>query len=213
MTNPQPPIAKQHLVIFTRYPEAGKTKTRLISALGSEGAATLQRQMTEHTISQVRYLSKGFNLSFEVRFAGGSLQLVLDWLGSDIFCQPQGEGDLGVRLVRSLVYAFDSGAEKVVIIGTDCPDLSDEILVKAFEQLDCKNLVLGPAEDGGYYLIGLERPVPDLFTDIAWGTSQVLQQTIKIAQRLNLSVGYLPVLHDIDRPEDLHLWEKFISSP
>ncbi|GAA6623650.1 TIGR04282 family arsenosugar biosynthesis glycosyltransferase [Scytonema sp. NUACC26] len=220
MTNPQSltpnlqsPIAKQHLVIFTRYPEAGKTKTRLISALGSEGAAELQRQMTEHTIFQVKQLQRKFSLSFEVRFAGGNLQLVRDWLGSDIICQPQGEGDLGVRLVRSLLYAFESGAERVIIIGTDCPDLNGEILVKAFELLYHNDLVLGPAEDGGYYLIGLQHPLPDLFTNITWGTSQVLQQTIKIAQRLNLSVGYLPVLCDIDRPEDLPLWEKFISSP
>ncbi len=205
-------MTKQHLVIFTRYPEPGKTKTRLIGALSPEGAAELQRQMTEHTISQVKQLLIGFSLSFEVRFAGGNLQLVHDWLGSDLICQPQGEGDLGVRLVRSLLYAFKSGAERVIIIGTDCPDINAGILVKAFEQLHHKDLVLGPAEDGGYYLIGLQRPIPDLFVNITWGTSQVLQQTIEIAQLLNLSVGYLPVLSDIDRPEDLPLWEKFVSS-
>lgn len=114
-------IAKQHLVIFTRYPEPGKTKTRLISALGAEGAAELQRQMTEHTISQVKQLLTGFSLSFEVRFAGGNLQTLHDWLGSDLNCQPQGEGDLGVRLVRSLLSAFESGAKESSSLGQIVP--------------------------------------------------------------------------------------------
>lgn len=201
-------IAKQHLIIFTRYPEPGKTKTRLIPALGTEGAANLQRQMTEHTLSQVKQLQSTSAISFEVRFAGGDLQLMQNWLGSDLLYQPQGEGDLGSRMARSLLSAFQSGAEKVTIIGTDCPDVNAQILANAFEQIHQYDLVLGPAIDGGYYLIGLQRPVPELFTNIDWGTAQVLQQTVDIAQTLNLSVGYLPPLADIDRLEDLPIWEK-----
>src|SRR4028119_49398 len=96
-----PETAKQHLIIFTRYPEPGKTKTRLIPALGTEGAANLQRQMTEHSLSQVKQLQKTSAISFEVRFAGGNLQLMQDWLGYDIPYQPQGEGDLGSRMAQS----------------------------------------------------------------------------------------------------------------
>ncbi|WP_460207018.1 TIGR04282 family arsenosugar biosynthesis glycosyltransferase [Scytonema sp. NUACC21] len=199
---------QQYLVIFTRYPEPGKTKTRLIPALGPEGAATLQRQMTEHTILQVKQLQSSLSVSLEVRFAGGNLQLMQDWLGSDVTCQPQGEGDLGLRMLRSLKSGFEAGAKKVIIIGTDCPEVNAEILRMAFDRLNHNDLVLGPATDGGYYLVGLKRPVPDLFTNITWGTSHVLQQTIEKAQFFNLSVGYLPVLSDIDRPEDLPVWEK-----
>jgi len=189
----------QYLIVFTRYPEPGKTKTRLIPALGEVGAAKLQRQMTEYTLSLVTIS----HLSTEVRFAGGDVQLMRDWLGSELIYQEQGEGELGVRMARSLSSAFQSGATQIVIIGTDCPSLNAEILTTAFHQLQQRDLVLGPAIDGGYYLIGLQRFIPELFVNIDWGTAQVLAQTVKIAQKLNLSIFYLPELADIDRPEDL----------
>jgi uncharacterized protein len=103
---------KQHLIIFTRYPEPGKTKTRLIPALGDLGAANLQKQMTEYTIFQVKELQKTADISCEVRFAGGNLQLMQDWLGLDLVYQPQGEGDLGDRMGRSLDEAFQSGIKQ-----------------------------------------------------------------------------------------------------
>lgn len=199
---------QQHLIIFSRYPEAGKTKTRLIPALGPEGAANLQREMTEYILLKAQMLQAQIPLSLEVRFAGGNSQLMTDWLGSDIIYQPQGEGDLGMRMVRSLSEAFENGAEKSIIIGTDCPSIDLEILTLAFEYLTNKDLVLGPAIDGGYYLIGSCRSIPELFVDVDWGTDKVLRQTVNIAEKLNLAVGYLPTLADIDRPEDLPIWEE-----
>jgi uncharacterized protein len=206
-----PEIQKQHLIIFTRYPEPGKTKTRLIPALGSIGAANLQQQMTEHTILQARELQETTGISVEVRFAGGSLQLMQDWLGLDLFYQSQGEGDLGARMARSLFNAFQNNAEQVIIIGTDCPGLTTQVLATAFQQLQTVDLTLGPAMDGGYYLIGLCRPIPELFANIDWGTSQVLQQTMVIVERCQVSHGYLPVLADVDRPEDLWIWQQVIQ--
>jgi len=205
------PSPKQHLIIFTRYPEPGKTKTRLIPALGTLGAADLQRQMTEHTISQVKELQKASAISVEVRFAGGDTQLMQDWLGFGLVYQPQGEGDLGDRITQSLLNAFESGAEKVIIIGTDCPGVNAQILATAFEQLHAFDLVLGPAIDGGYYLIGLQQPIPELFANIEWGTAQVFQKTVDIAEVLNLSNVYLPTLADVDRPEDLPIWEQTLG--
>lgn len=206
-----PKSSKQHLIIFTRYPEPGKTKTRLIPALGTIGAANLQRQMTEYTIFQVRELQKVTAISVEVRFAGGDLQLMQDWLGLGLVYQPQGEGDLGSRMARSLFDAFESGAKEVMIIGTDCPGVNAQILATAFEQLQAFNLVLGPAIDGGYYLIGLRQPIPELFVNIEWGTAQVFQKTVEIAHLLNLSPVYLPTLADVDRPEDLPVWEQTLE--
>ncbi|NDJ25449.1 DUF2064 domain-containing protein [Nostoc sp. B(2019)] len=204
-------ISKQHLIIFTRYPEPGKTKTRLIPALGTIGAANLQREMTEYTIFQVRELQKVTAISVEVRFAGGNSQLMQDWLGLGLAYQPQGEGDLGSRMARSLFDAFESGAKEVIIIGTDCPGVNAQILATAFEQLQAFDLVLGPAIDGGYYLIGLRQPIPELFVNIEWGTAQVFQKTVDIAQLLNLSPVYLPTLADVDRPEDLPIWEQTLE--
>lgn len=206
-----PANSKQHLIIFTRYPEPGKTKTRLIPALGTLGAANLQREMTEHTIFQVQELQKVIDISVEVRFAGGNLQLMQDWLGLGLVYQSQGEGDLGSRMARSLFESFQSGAEKVIIIGTDCPGVNTQLLATAFEKLYNFDLVIGPAIDGGYYLIGLRQTIPELFVNIEWGTAQVFQKTVDIAQKLNLSQVNLPPLADIDRPEDLPIWEQAIA--
>jgi uncharacterized protein len=203
-----PASSKQRLIIFTRYPEPGKTKTRLIPALGTVGAANLQREMTEHTIFQVQELQKAIAISVEVRFAGGNLQLMQDWLGSDLVYQSQGEGDLGSRMARSLFDAFQSGAEKVIIIGTDCPGVNVQVLATAFEKLHTSDLVLGPAIDGGYYLIGLRQPIPELFVNIEWGTAQVFHKTVEIAQKLHVSYVNLSPLGDVDRPEDLPIWEQ-----
>jgi uncharacterized protein len=208
-----PASSKQHLIIFTRYPEPGKTKTRLIPVLGSVGAANLQRQMTEHTIFQVKELQRTIDISMEVRFAGGDSQLMQDWLGLDLVYQSQGEGDLGSRMARSLLQAFQSGAEKTIIIGTDCPGVNAQILATAFEKLHTCDLVIGPAIDGGYYLIGLQQPILELFTNIEWGTAEVFQKTVEIAQKLNLSQVNLPPLADVDRPEDLAIWEQVPRSP
>ncbi|MFN6473710.1 MAG: TIGR04282 family arsenosugar biosynthesis glycosyltransferase [Nostoc sp. SerVER01] len=203
-----PASPKQRLIIFTRYPEPGKTKTRLIPVLGSVGAANFQRKMTEHTILQVKQLQKVIDISVAVWFSGGDLQVMQRWLGLDLVYQPQGEGDLGSRMARSLFEAFQSGAEKAIIIGTDCPGLNAQILATAFDKLRTFDLVLGPAMDGGYYLIGLRQPIPELFANIEWGTAQVFQRTVEIAQKLNLSHVNLVFLADVDRPEDLSIWEQ-----
>ena len=202
-----PKIAKQHLVIFTRYPQPGKTKTRLIPALGAEGAANLQRQMTEYTLSKVKKFQESAAISFEVRFAGGDLQLMQNWLGTELNYQLQGEGDLGKRMENSFLSAFNQGAQEVVIIGIDCPGVNAVVLKEAFEKLQHCDLLLGPAVDGGYYLIGLRRAIGQLFTNIDWGSAKVLQQTVDIAQQLNLLVAYLQTLADVDRPEDLPIWQ------
>ena len=195
--------ARECLIIFTRYPEPGKTKTRLIPVLGAEGAARLQRQMTEQTLAQVKELKAFRPLSVEVHFAGGNQQLMQDWLGSDIIYRQQSEGDLGRRMALAFKESFSAGMTGVVIIGTDCPDLNAQLMVKAFHAIEQNDLVLGPALDGGYYLIGLRRLIPELFTGISWSTAEVLEQTRSIAERLDLAIAFLPLLNDIDRPEDL----------
>lgn len=213
-----PKIHHQHLIIFTRYPEPGRTKTRLIPKLGAEGAANLQREMTERTLFQVRELQQQISVSVEIRFTGGNLQLMRNWLGDNWIYQPQGGGDLGEKMARSLNSAFHlnchhSGQQrnhKTVIIGTDCPGLNTHILQTAFQSLDDSEVVIGPATDGGYYLIGACRVYPELFANIAWGTADVLQQTSHVLESLHLSCSFLNPLTDIDRPEDLFIWEKII---
>ena len=200
-------INQRHLIIFTRYPEPGNTKTRLIPALGAQGAANLQRQMTEYTLAQAKKLSNINSTCIEIRFAGGSLELMQAWLGNDLIYQSLGEGDLGERMEQSLLSALRNKAQQVIFIGIDCPGVNPDILTAAFENLAIHDLVVGPAADGGYYLIGLKKYIPELFANINWGTATVLQQTISIAQKLSLSSMQLQTLTDVDRPEDLSIWQ------
>lgn len=193
----------EKLMVFTRYPEPGTTKTRLIPVLGKAGAANLHRLMAQRTIARARSLQQSGRLSVEIHHTGGNLQLMQDWLGTDIIYQNQIDGDLGARMLAAFQKSFDSGVDKAAIIGTDCPTLKAEIMAQAFEELSQHDLVLGPAKDGGYYLIGLRRAIPELFSGIKWGTSEVFVCTRAIAQNLDLNIAYLPTLADIDRPEDL----------
>jgi rSAM/selenodomain-associated transferase 2/rSAM/selenodomain-associated transferase 1 len=209
---------KKHLIVFTRYPEPGTTKTRLIPLIGARRAADLQRKMTEHTLSQVKRLSTRRELSVEIRYEGGDKHLMQTWLGQDFEYRPQGTGDLGRRMKRSFEDAFRSGASEAVIIGTDIPEITNDIIQKAFDALQQKNMVLGPAKDGGYYLIGLQnnslsKAIPDLFAGITWGAGDVLEKTIKIATHSGLSFTLLDVLQDIDYPEDLVIWERLQHTP
>ncbi|MBW4542767.1 MAG: TIGR04282 family arsenosugar biosynthesis glycosyltransferase [Myxacorys chilensis ATA2-1-KO14] len=192
-----------HLIIFTRYPEPGKAKTRLIPALGDAGAADLHRQMAEHTVTQARKLQKKQAVLVKVQFTGGDLAQMQTWLGEDMQYQSQSAGDLGERLIQAFQAAFGQNATAVVVIGTDCPSLGEDILSAAFELLTTTDLVLGEATDGGYYLVGLQKLIPELFKNISWSTDIVFQQTLAIASQLKLTMALLPVLDDIDRPEDL----------
>ncbi len=192
------------LLIFTRYPQPGESKTRLIPALGAVGAAQLQTRMTEHTINQARILQTlDHDIHLSICYAGGDLSLIQAWLGEDFSYRSQIGPDLGARIIQALTQHFAHQEQPALVIGTDCPDLTAPLLQEAFRLLVNHDLVLGPAWDGGYYLIGLKKLFTELFTGISWGSDQVLRETIEIAQALNLTVAQLLMLRDIDRPEDL----------
>jgi rSAM/selenodomain-associated transferase 1 len=193
---------EEKIMLFTRYPAPGQAKTRLMPALGARGAAALQRRLTEQTVARIRTLQSRRPVRFEIRYTGGNRKLFRKWLhGEDLISQ--GENGLGDRLRRAFAAAFAQGYRRVVAIGADCPSLSPEVLTGAFEELRHRDLVLGPAEDGGYYLLGLSRRAPALFVDIPWGTSSVLAVTAARAEANALSVSLLEPLADVDRPEDL----------
>jgi rSAM/selenodomain-associated transferase 2/rSAM/selenodomain-associated transferase 1 len=206
-------ISKERLIIFTRFPETGTTKTRLIPLFGAEGAANLQRQMTEHTLSRMMGLTDSNDLTIEIRYDGGNDHLMRQWLGSKFEYASQGDGNLGERMQRAFEDAFTSKATAVVIIGTDIPDLTAVDITSAFAVLKQKNMVLGPAKDGGYYLIGFQKnaflpAVGDLFTGITWGAHDVLKKTLNLSKRVGLNYSLLKEMDDVDRPEDIFIWER-----
>ncbi|MFW6126759.1 MAG: TIGR04282 family arsenosugar biosynthesis glycosyltransferase [Thermodesulfobacteriota bacterium] len=195
------------LIIFSRYPEAGRSKTRLIPALGASGAARLHEDMTRHTLRTAAELAQGYPVRVEVHYAGGDEGLMRQVFGGDFPYLPQAAGDLGQKMRTALEGPLTTGTDRAAVIGTDCPDLTASRLQQALEALKTRELVLGPAPDGGYYLIGCRRAWPQLFADMPWGTEQVWARTLAAAQGLELNPYVLEPLPDVDRPEDLSIWE------
>jgi len=195
------------ILVFARYPEPGRAKTRLIPALGPQGAIDLYRQLTELTLAQVKAWGQDQSVDVTVWFAGQAVAPMVRWLGDDLTYRQQPSGDLGDRMGTAFQAAFDQGYQQAIAIGTDCPWLDRAILAQAAQALASHDLVLGPANDGGYYLIGLRQYYPQLFQNIPWSTAEVLARTVAIAQALGLTMAYLPTLTDIDTPEDLAFWQ------
>jgi rSAM/selenodomain-associated transferase 2/rSAM/selenodomain-associated transferase 1 len=204
---------QEYVIVFTRYPEPGKSKTRLIPELGSEGATRLHRVMTESTVAKLRRLRAHRSAIITVSFDGGSESLMKLWLGSDLSYRRQASGDLGERMHAAFDVAFCEGAKRVVLVGTDIPELSGQVVEQALTELERLDLVLCPTTDGGYCLIGLRRAYLELFTGIPWSSETVLADTLKIAQRLGLSTLLLDRFRDVDRPADLQHWERVGDTP
>jgi len=173
----------------------------LIPSLGPAGAARLQGRLTERAAAVVAGLPPG--IGREIWYAGGNADRMRAWLGEEFSYHRQPAGDLGHRLLTACRSAQARGAGKIVVIGADCPTLTGADILHAFALLDEHALVLGPAVDGGYYLIGLGVIHPELFRDIPWGTDRVLAATVATARRLGLSLARLAAKADIDRPADL----------
>ncbi len=189
---------------FARAPVPGAVKTRLFPALGAERACRLHCRLVEHTTTQLAGLP--------------AIQLALycddtdhDWVRAHaqrfgIGLHAQVAGDLGTRMLAACQDAPDEAA---ILVGSDCPALNGAYLQAAIDALAHSDVVIGPASDGGYVLLGTRRPQPTLFTDIDWGSNRVLAQTLARAEAARLKVLQLTVLDDIDRPEDLDQLARF----
>ncbi len=188
------------VVLFTRYPAPGHAKTRLIPAIGADRAAQVHRTLTERTVQAV--LESG--LALELRVTGAPLAEFADWLGASSIVD-QGAGDLGARLARA------GPPYPTLFIGADAPDLTSDILRNAADVLTRADAVIGPAEDGGYWLLGLARAVDGVFDAVDWGTNIVFRQTMDRLTAAGIDLVLLPELADCDRPEDLARWPGLLS--
>jgi len=200
--------ASDQLIVFARIPEFGKNKTRLIPALGASKATEIYQLLVAYTLEQIRNFLQHRHCEVTIYFTGGSVEKAKASFGSEWHYQVQCEGDLGARMEAAIAHSLTHGAKRVVVIGTDTPQLTSHHLSLAFDALDNSDVALGPAADGGYYLIGLKRSCPALFAQINWSTDQVLSQTMTRAQSEKLDVRILPELSDIDFPEDVLLLRK-----
>lgn len=188
------------LMVFIKYPEPGKVKTRLAIDIGYEEATQFYKEMAEYvlrTTKSQKYMQKIYFSPKEKK------DDIVDWLGEMTFV-PQSKGDLGTRLYSAFQREFDLGVNKVVVIGSDCPDCDAEIISTAFGILEQKDAVLGPSNDGGYYLLGLRINDKRIFEKIDWGSSTVYEQTCRKLDILHYDYELLETKRDIDTLDDLN---------
>jgi len=193
-------MTKQALLTFIKNPEKGKVKTRLAKTVGEEKALAIYKALLAHTrkialaITTDRFL-----------FYSQHINPADNWSEKDFRKRVQANGDLGVKMQEAFRHVFQTH-QKVVIIGSDCASLTPAIVQTAFEQLDQHDFVIGPALDGGYYLLGMNSFYPAVFEEITWSTATVLEETLTRIRSIQKSVYLLPALSDIDYEED---WEKY----
>jgi uncharacterized protein len=186
------------IIIFVKNAEPGKVKTRLAKSVGNHAALSVYHKLLEITECEVHPVKAEKVVAYSGYIAEG------DYFPAERYRKVIQQGDnLGERMQNAFEHSFRDGSQKVLLIGSDCPELKTKHLSEAFDKLDQSDVVLGPARDGGYYLIGLKKCYAELFRGIKWSTQQVLKQTMDKIRSLNLTCELLEELADIDTLEDL----------
>ena len=190
------------VLLFIKSPEKGKVKSRLAKAIGEDAALDVYKCLVWNTLENLKGGKYPFRLCF---YPPDSSAIIKKWLGDTYDYAPQHGRDLGEKMKSAFVQAFSDVVEKVLLIGSDIPDLSISLVDEAFNALDTSDAVIGPAHDGGYYLIGFNRDsfLPDIFQGIAWSTDSVFYQTMKVFGKSALTVHLMKVLRDVDTFDDL----------
>jgi rSAM/selenodomain-associated transferase 2/rSAM/selenodomain-associated transferase 1 len=206
-TNPFPGdlVAKSpcELIVFGRYPQVGRVKTRLIPSLGPAGAASLQKRLTEKTIAASRETVQRCDGRLVFCHDGGNGSKIAAWLNDPtVDLVQQSPGDLGKRMFEAIQLSFNHGAGRVLLIGTDIPDVTSQMLDEAFDALVTHDLVLGPSTDGGYWLVGMKEP-RDIFSKMVWSRPDVLDKTLARAGQKGMTFSLLKPITDLDTAEDL----------
>lgn len=195
------------LGIIFRSP-AGKVKKRLAFEIGPERALAVYREMLLKTIKKVLSLN---DLDIYGFYDGEFPEALALRYKKLVLINQQGK-DLGEKMYNAVTYLYENHYNKIVLIGADSPDLPVEYISEAFSRLDSSDVVIGPSEDGGYYLIGMKRPEDYLFKDIPWGSPRVLEGTINILKKQKIPYSLLPEWYDIDNLETLNRYNKAISA-
>jgi hypothetical protein len=191
-----------HLIIFAKVPEPGRVKTRLCEHITCEEAVELYDAFVADTVGMAA--SAGafhVTLAYTPESAGGYFTDRFDGLGVEFI--PQEGADLGMRMHHALSRAFGHGADRAALIGTDIPTLTAGEIKDAFARLENSDVVIGPANDGGYFLVAMKRPQPGIFEGVAWSTPHVLNTTLERADAMGLTVSLIPGHTDVDTVMDL----------
>ncbi len=188
----------RQLIIFIKNPVLGSVKTRLAATVGAERALEVYGRLLAIT----RTAAAGVRCERHLYYAD-AVETEDEWDNTTFHKRLQRGDDLGERMHNAFADAFAGGAGKAIIIGSDCPEMSAGVIDDAFSALETADVVIGPATDGGYYLLGMKKIVLELFLDKQWSTSTVLNATLGDAERLGLRVHLLPALSDLDDEADL----------
>jgi rSAM/selenodomain-associated transferase 1 len=191
-------------VIFARAPRLGAVKTRLAADVGAAAALAAYRALGARVVGAVHDLP-ACDVVVAFTPADGREELEA-WLPGSVVYEPQVGGDLGARMAGAIARRHAAGATRVVVIGTDCPGVDAGVVEAAFARLDTADVVLGPALDGGYYLVGVRRPTPEIFMEVPWSAPDTLAVTIERARAAGLTVALLDPLRDIDTGADWAAW-------
>jgi rSAM/selenodomain-associated transferase 1 len=194
------------IILFLKYPVKGKVKTRLAKTIGDEKAVRLYKKLSENIIATISKLSNSHKYIFYSEKE--EKDLINNWIKDKCFFAAQDGEDLGKRMKNAFNQVFSHGARKVIILGSDIPDLSKEIIEEAISKLDENDIVIGPSPDGGYYLLGMKKYSPFLFDNIIYSTNSVLEETIGKIKKKKLSYHILQTLEDIDTEDELKEWLK-----
>ncbi|HBF21737.1 MAG: glycosyltransferase [Owenweeksia sp.] len=192
-----PLLSDRLLLIFIKNPIQGKVKTRLGKDLGHHQAVEIYKKLLEVT----RLAALGVNAARQLYY-GDFINQEDNWSPQDFEKKLQHGNDLGARMHEAFVKGFDEGYKKIVIIGSDCPEMDAQTLEEAFRKLEDHNVVIGPANDGGYYLLGLSQKV-NIFENVDWSTESVFDQTLAQVKKQGLSRALLPEKTDLDTIDDL----------
>lgn len=186
------------LIIFAREPDAETVKTRLKPYMTDEDRVSLYVALMTNTIDRLKNL---VDIDTFISYSPGTAQYYFLRFGLSLF--PQAGDNLGERMFNAINYVITEGYHKAVLVGTDLPEISSSIALSAFDLLSEKDIVFGPAEDGGYYLVGMKKPMIDIFSGIEWSTDKVLDQSLHKAGEAGLTAAFTKRLSDIDTIEDL----------
>jgi hypothetical protein len=190
------------ILLFVKYPESGKVKLRLTADLNEDIVLELYRCFVHDTLETVKKIDSQLFICYSPADAQKKFQR---WLGSNLLFLPQNGVDLGERMKNCFTTVFEKGFGRVILMGSDSPDIPEDSITQAFSMLKTKDVVLGPAVDGGYYLIGLHDTtfIASLFEELPWGTQVVLEETLKRTQQASRTVGLLSTWSDVDTISDL----------
>ncbi len=198
---------KKAIIIFVRNPELGKVKTRLAKEIGDKETLQVYIELLQHTHDMTSELDCDRFVYYADYIDNNDL-----WENENFEKRLQEGESLGNRMMAAFFELFQQGYSKVVIVGSDCPELTTFVIEDAFDKLDATDVVIGPSSDGGYYLLGLTQLIPELFKNKQWSTDTVLADTIKDTVNLRKVCLFLTELSDIDTADDLRRYQQMLNT-